>query len=275
MSDWELVAMQITPVLDTIEPNKPVTSNKEIYYPESDGKPVGETDWHISAIAYLRESLRMQYRREQKIYVAAANLFYYEEGNPATFVVPDVYVVKGATKQDRRIYKLWEERRTPCVIFEITSRSTRRQDLGEKRALYEMLGVQEYFLFDPLGEYLRPQLQAFRLQNDFYAPIAANEDGAVFSEELQLILQPEAHLLRLIDPKTGQALPTLDEAVELMAEAIERAETENQRAEQEAQRAEQEAQRTQAEAQRANTAEAELARLRAELEDLKRRTAND
>jgi Uma2 family endonuclease len=260
--------MQSTPVLDIIQPSKPLTSTQEVYYPESDGKPVGETDWHITVIFYLRQALRLFFRHTQDVYVAADMLFYYEEGNPATFVVPDIYVVKGITKQDRRIYKLWEERKTPCVIFEITSRSTRRQDLGDKRALYEMLGVQEYFLFDPLGEYLHPQLQAFRLQDGFYAPIAANEDGAVFSQELQLILQPEVHLLRLIDPRTNQTLPTLDEAVELMMEALERAATENQRAEQEAQR-------TQAETQRANTAEAELAHLRAELEELKRRTANE
>jgi Uma2 family endonuclease len=281
--------MQMTPVLDQLDSNKPIASSKDVYYPESDGKPVGETDWHITVIFYLRQALRLFFRDTQTVYVAADMLFYYEEGNPATFVVPDVYVVKGITKQERRIYKLWEEQKTPCVVFEITSRSTRRQDLGDKRALYEMLGVQEYFLFDPLGEYLHPQLQAFRLRGGFYAPIAATEDGAVFSEELQLTLQPEAHLLRLIDPVTGQTLPTLDEAVELMVEALGRAQVEHQRAEQEAQRAEQEAQRaeqeaqraeqearrTQAEAQRADAAEAELVRLRAELEALKRLAAND
>jgi hypothetical protein len=28
-------------------------SKAEIYYPESDGKPMGETDWHITVIMYL------------------------------------------------------------------------------------------------------------------------------------------------------------------------------------------------------------------------------
>ena len=49
---------------------------------------------------------------------------------------------------NRRIYKLWEEGRAPQVIFEVTSRSTRREDLRSKHDLYERLGVSEYFLFD-------------------------------------------------------------------------------------------------------------------------------
>jgi Uma2 family endonuclease len=214
---------------------------EEVYYPESDGKPMGETDFHVSVIAYLRAALRLFFRQATDVYVAANNLFYYEEGNPAVFVSPDVYVVRGVSKQDRRTYKLWEESTAPCAIFEITSRSARREDLGDKRALYEMLGVSEYFLFDPQAEYLKPQLQGFRLLEDFYAPIPHEADGAVHSNELGLLLRPEQNLLRLIDPATNQMLPTLDEAVDEMIEA----------------------------AERAANAEAELARVRAELENLK------
>jgi Uma2 family endonuclease len=258
--------MQNTSVLDRVEPNKPITSSKEVYYPESDGKPLGETDWHITVIIYLRQALRLFFRRVDDLYVAANHLIYHEEGNPAVFVAPDVYVVKGVPKHDRRIYRLWDEKVAPCVVFEITSRSTRREDLGDKRALYEMLGVEEYFLFDPRAEYLKPQLQGFRLLEDFYAPILHQQDGGIYSQELGLLLRPEQNLLRLVDPATGRALPTLDEAVDEIAETMERVD-------EEAQRAQAEAQRAQAEAQRADTAEAELARLRAQLEELKRRTA--
>lgn len=206
---------------------------------------------HITVILYLRQALRHFFRQVDKIYVAANNLFYYEEGNARVFVSPDVYVVKGVAKHDRRVYKLWEEKAAPCVVFEITSCSTRRDDLGDKRTLYEMLGVEEYFLFDPEGDYLKPRLQRFRLLEDFYTPIAHEQDGSVTSNELGLVLQPAGSLLRLIDPATGQALPTLDEAVDEIGEALAR---------------------TAIEAQRANRAEAELARLRAELEELRRRT---
>lgn len=48
---------------------------------------------------------------------------------------------KGVSKRERRSYKLWEEEVTPCTIFEITSQSTRLEDLATKRGLYELLGV--------------------------------------------------------------------------------------------------------------------------------------
>jgi Uma2 family endonuclease len=233
----------------------PQSNQKEIDYPESDGKPLGETDFHVTVILYLRQALRLFFQGVANVYVAANNLFYYEEDNPRTFVVPDVYVVKDVPNHDRRVYKLWEEKAAPAVVFEITSRSTRREDLGDKRALYEMLGVPEYFLFDPEAEYLKPQLQGFRLLDGFYSPIHHDDDGAVYSEQLRLRMRPEGRLLRLIDPATRQVLPTLDEALDVMADALARAEQEAQRAEQEA--------------QRADAAEAELARLRAELEQLR------
>ncbi len=223
----------------------------EIYYPASDGKPMGETDWHISVISYLREALRYVFRADERMYIAADMLFYYVEGKPRIFKVPDVFVVKGVARHDRRIYKLWEEKVAPCVIFEISSRDTSDEDVGAKRVLYERLGVKEYFLFDPLGEYLQPSLQGFRLQGHFYAPIPLAADGSLTSTELGLILRPENAMLRLVDPSTQRVIPTAAEAM--------------QRAQAEAQRAQAEAQRAQAEAQRADLAEAELARLRADL----------
>ncbi len=241
----------------------PVPAAPAIHYPESDGKPMGETDFHISAILYLRQALRHHFRLAEQTYVAANMLFYYEEGNPTAVTSPDVFVVKGIPKHDRRIYKLWEERVAPCVTFEITSRSSRLEDLGTKRALYEMLGVREYYLFDPLNEYLSPPLQGFLLAEGRYQPMALSPDGTLYSQELGLILRPEGSLLRLVNPTTGEPLPTLDEAVDLVQAMMERAQAE-------AQRAQAEAQRAQAEAQRADRAEAELARLRAELERLRR-----
>ena len=195
----------------------------DVFYPERDGKPMGETDFHITVLLYLRQALRFLFRRDERVYVAADMLFYYEEGNPTEVKVPDVFVVKGISKHDRRIYKLWEEGVTPCTIFEITSRSTRLEDIGTKRALYEMLGVHEYFLFDPLAEYLRPQLQGFRLVQGSYQPMVQSADGTLTSEELGVILQPAGALLRLVDSATGEPIPTLDEAAVMADEALERA----------------------------------------------------
>ena len=86
-----------------------------------------------------------------------------------------------------------------------------------------MLGVHEYFLFDPLAEYLRPQLQGFRLVRGSYQPMVQSADGTLTSEELGVILQPAGALLRLVVLATGDPIPTIDEAAMMADEALERA----------------------------------------------------
>lgn len=242
----------------------------EIYYPESDGKPVGETEFHVMALLGLLQTLRNHFRHDDSVYVGGNMLFYYVEGKPSEFKVPDVFVVKGIAKHMRRTYKLWEEQVAPCVIFEITSRGTRREDFGAKRALYARLGVQEYYLFDPMAEYLRPPIQGFTLVAGRYHPLTPREDGSIWSQELGLELTPEGATLRLFDPLANRPLPTMDEAVSLMEDALEMAQSETQRAQIAAQRAEAEAQRAEAEAQRAAAAEARSAEMEAEIERLRR-----
>lgn len=260
--------MTVTVVLD--RPWQAVKSNERaIEYPESDGKPVGETDFHISVIFYLRAALRYFFRQVSDVYTAANMLFYYEEGDNSKFKVPDVFVVRGVTKHDRRTYKLWEENAAPIVAFEITSRSTKWEDIGDKKGFYEALGVKEYYLFDPVGEYLKPRFQGYRLEKSGYRPMARSKDGSISSEELGVILKPDSTMLRLIDPTTNEVVPSMEEAVENAHAVRLQVELEAERARIEAQRAQAEAQRAQAEAQRADTAEAEVARLRAENERLK------
>ncbi len=186
----------------------------EIEYPERDGKPMGETEVHITVIVDTMTTLRDFFRAQSDVYVAGNMLFYYVEGRPRLFIVPDVFVVKGVPKGERRIYKLWEEKQAPAVIFEITSRSTRREDTKEKHELYAGLEVREYFLFDPLEEYLRPSLQGFTLARRNYQPIQADADGALLSRELGLNLQREGKCLRFIVAETGERLLTPAEGFE-------------------------------------------------------------
>jgi len=188
-----------------------ITAN-QIHYPETDGKPMGETDVHIDALIYLREALKDHFRNAPQIYVAGNMLLYYEEGNLAACVAPDVFVVHGVAKRERRIYRLWEEGQPPAVVVEITSRGSRLEDLGTKRAVYAMLGVREYFLYDPLGEYLRPPLQGYLLQEGEYQRLSPGGEGELTSQELGVELRLEAGRLRVVDPTTGERLLTPAEA---------------------------------------------------------------
>jgi hypothetical protein len=89
------------------------TAATQIHYPESDGKPMGATDVHIDALIYLREALRDYFRDDPLMYVAGNMLLYYEEGNPSACVAPDVFVVQGVAKGQRRTYRLWDEANHP------------------------------------------------------------------------------------------------------------------------------------------------------------------
>src|SRR5512141_2139377 len=122
-----------------------------VLYPESDGKPMGETDEHRDAMIRHIQILQ-DYYQGQQVYVSGDLLVYYEQGNPRKFVVPDVFVVKGVVPRQRRIYKIWVEGKGPDAVIETTSRKTRRKDTNDKPLLYARLGVKEYFLYDPIQE---------------------------------------------------------------------------------------------------------------------------
>ncbi|HEY0511920.1 MAG TPA: Uma2 family endonuclease [Thermoanaerobaculia bacterium] len=195
---------------------------RDVHYPESDGKPMGETEIHIREIIYLFEALAERLRETPEVYIGADMFLYYVQGVPKAVVVPDVFVAKGVPRGERRTYKLWEEGQPPCLVVEVTSDGTRHEDLSQKKDLYERLGVEEYVLYDPLQDYLRPPLQGFRLTGGRYQPIPAGPDGALLSQTTGVVFRIEETGLRLIDTATGRPLlrneEVRDELARLRAE---------------------------------------------------------
>lgn len=185
----------------------------EVHYPESDGKPMAETDVHFECIVRVRDLLKQRYRG-QRVYVGSNLMVYYVKGDPRKSVAPDNFVVKDGDPGQRRTFKIWEEGRTLSTIFEITSASTRREDERTKPAIYSRIGVKELFLFDPTGDYLDPPLQGFRFVNGQKLPIVPDATGALESEELGLRLRVEDGELMMYDAATGERLLTGQEAAE-------------------------------------------------------------
>jgi Uma2 family endonuclease len=185
----------------------------DVDYPESDGQPMGETDFHRKEMSDLINALDDRYRELADIYVAGNLFLYYLEGDRRAVVCPDVFLVQGVPKRQRRTYKLWEEEgRAPSFVIEVTSLHTRDEDLRDKnlrdkKKKYEMLGVEEYFLHDPFGEYLSPVLQGFRLVEGRYRPLSPSPDGSLISNVTGLRLRPEGQRLRLIDLATDVGAP--------------------------------------------------------------------
>jgi Uma2 family endonuclease len=185
----------------------------EIHYPESDGKPMAETDVHFECIIRVRDLLKQRYRG-QRVYVGSNLMVYYVKGDPRKSVAPDNFVVKDCDPGQRRTFKIWDEGRAPGTIFEITSLSTRREDERTKPAIYARIGVKELFLFDPTGDYLDPPLQGFRFINGQKLPIVPDAAGALESLELGLRLRVEDGELVMYDAATGERLLTGQEAAE-------------------------------------------------------------
>lgn len=203
----------------------------DLFYPSRDGEPVAETYDHFYAIMITLEVLR-QYLLGTQATVLANQFLYYAQGFPKLRIAPDVMVIFGVEPGGRDHYKTWEEGQVPAVVFEMTSKSTQEQDLFHKKILYEQMGVAEYWLFDPKGEWIPEYLRGFRLYDDVYFPIT---DG--LSQPLKLRLQVEEKLIGFYRQDTNEKLLIPDELFQALQTAEIRSEQERQRAEQERERA--------------------------------------
>ena len=192
-----------------------------LLYPSSDGLPLAENEWQLRAIHDAFGILKIRYRDRPDVYVSGDLLIYYEKGNPRRSVAPDVFVVFGAAKRRRDVYKLWEEPKAPDLVLEVASKSTWREDLGRKRALYAALGVREYWLFDPRDEFFDPTLRCLVLRDGVYRELpAAVDNGArtIRSGVLGLDLRAEGGALRFWDPVAREFLKSHAEAIAGLAE---------------------------------------------------------
>jgi Uma2 family endonuclease len=189
----------------------------EIYYPETDGKPMADNDFQRKPLTYLVEALDYAFREQPNVYVSGDLLIYYEKDNPKASVAPDVFVVFNVPKQDRSIYQTWIEGKTPDVVFEIASGSTYQKDETVKLALYQQLGVQEYFQYDPTGNYLQPALKGHQLDNQGQyqemKPLQLENEILVLTSRrlLGLELHLEKGELRVFNPQTQEYLYTYSE----------------------------------------------------------------
>jgi Uma2 family endonuclease len=196
---------------------------KQVYYPESDGEPMAESELHLQEMVYVWEGLRDRFAAEPDVFVGANLFLYYRKGDPSGVVAPDGFVVKGVPKllpgnRLRKTYLLWNEGKAPCFVLETTSSSTRARDV-EKREIYARLGVDEYFQFDPEGDYLAPRLQGLRLMGGRYHPVRPEPDGSLLSQTTGVLFRVEEGRLRLTDAATGAPVLRSEEKTKALREA--------------------------------------------------------
>jgi Uma2 family endonuclease len=228
-----------------------ISSLTKVEYPESDGKPLGESAVHVIVTALgLLDVIQRYYAGNPHVAVHSNLFVYFVAGDPKRNVCPDLFVALDVPSDiNRRVFKVWEEGKGPDLVIEVTSKKTRRQDQGTKLELYrDVLKVREYFLFDPFEEYLKPSLQGYRLRRGRYQPIA-RLGNRLPSKILGLHLERDGNTLRLYNPRTKLWEPTSEE----LKEALEKSEAETREAE-----------------TARRDAEAEIQRLRRELDSLRK-----
>lgn len=154
--------------------------------PYDDGIPM-ESERHVLQMQLLIETLRLQWADRQDFYIGG-NMFVYFSLKQVRkdFRGPDVFVVLGVPKRERKSWVVWEEGKGLDVVIELLSESTAQQDKTEKKQIYQnQLRVPEYFWFDPFNP---EDLAGFALCKGIYEPLAPDTQGRFFSQQLGLTL---------------------------------------------------------------------------------------
>ena len=194
-----------------------------IYYPDSDGEPVAESDYQFYPLTDTVRALRQHLADRPDVYVAGNMLVYYRMNDVTARLAPDVFVVFGVPDHPRRSYFVWREGKAPDFVLEIASASTVDHDLGDKRDRYAAMGVREYWRFDPTGEALDAPLECDVLEDGEYRAVELNmdDDGTVWGHSPLLGLDIYAPAgegrLRLYDPVKGEWLRNLPESEAALA----------------------------------------------------------
>ncbi len=234
--------------------------------PSSDGMPM-ETERHVLQMYLLIETLRAHWAERTDVFVGG-NMFVYfspDQVRRHDFRGPDVFVVQGVEKRERKSWVVWQEGKGPDVVIELLSESTAERDKQEKKEIYqERLRVPEYFWYDPFsGEWA-----GFGLHQGCYDPIVEDEQERLISRELGLALVRWEGVYNGVSARwlrwatlEGSLLPTPEELAQQAQQQVQQARQQAQEAQQQAQWAQQEAQQAQQEAQQARQRTAELEEL--------------
>ncbi|AVQ72240.1 MULTISPECIES: Uma2 family endonuclease [Microcystis] len=195
---------------------------KEIIFPKSDllsDEPPMETELHLRQLMLLIQSLELLWKDRQDFYAFGNLTIYYSPNQRKSeyFRGPDFFVVLGVARKPRKSWVVWEEEgKYPHVIIEILSDSTAETDRGLKKEIYqETFRTPNYFWFDPNSL----EFKGFQLMVGKYEEIAANEQGWLWSQQLELFLGIHDSQLRFFTPE-GKLVPTPEEVAEKMARKL-------------------------------------------------------
>lgn len=195
---------------------------EKIVFPPGDllsYEPPMETYLHLQQMILLLKCLEWWWRDRSDFFAAGNLTIYYspQQRKSEFFRGPDFFVVLGTERKPRQSWVVWQEGgQYPHVIIEILSDSTAETDRGLKKQIYQdIFRTPDYFWFDPNSF----EFQGFQLVGGQYQPLEANEQGCLWSQQLQLFLGLENGQLRFFTPQ-GKLVPTAEESALRLAQKL-------------------------------------------------------
>ncbi len=203
--------MSIAKELDTLQ-----DITEDVIFPPGDlysDEPPLETELHLRQIILLFKCLEWLWRDRNDFYAAGNLTIYYSQKKRKTedFRGPDFFVVLDTERKLRKSWVVWEEDgKYPHVILEILSESTANTDRELKKKLYQdIFRTPDYFWFYPYTL----EFAGFHLVDGKYQPLEPNEQGHLWSRQLELYLGIHEGLLRFFT-SSDELVPTPEEIAE-------------------------------------------------------------
>jgi len=211
-----------------------LSTQHSIFYPDQylvEEDQIGNSAAQELFLDYFKSVLRHLYRYEGWMVAGERNLYHQALNNSEKLIVPDIAVFKGINipLTEQSSLTSWDMRKgdkaCPPLVIEACSPSDYQSDIeaDKKPRLYGLIGVQEYFAYDPNPTPLWPKRIGGRLIGWKYnehgqaEEIKANSEGQMWSAVLEGWLEPNGMLLRLYNQQ-GQMCLTAEEASDQRAE---------------------------------------------------------
>ena len=180
---------------------------------EPEPEPFGMNQYPIFRDMFpTLDALIMRNRSPESTFINTNTFICYDPTDLNRRLAPDFYVSFGVDAhsiRDRLTYLPWEAGKAPDFVLEIASPTTAGNDLTRKRDIYALVGVTEYWRFDPTGgELYGEALAGETLVDGRYEPlrVTTEPDGHPkgYSPVLGLTLSWHNGDFRAYDQETGE-----------------------------------------------------------------------